>query len=299
MNPEKQNVVNELNAASQRIDEISKPKKDLPVARLHVESTKNGWAIFLHYYNGFPVATVPDFVFNNVFDCARKIVNLLCPGKGEEELQTVQIRKLSERLLGAKGDNDRPLLVAAEADRDHWRKIAQDNAKLAENRLTYIRSLEVEIRAQNKQFQNEPIEILPEEIKVRDIRACVDGQLFTIDDLCKAHSELKKDVANLRTENRQYSEIVDGEIKERTRLTDRLLNLQSEIDRLNRVLKETWKNHEAKCAEWNEVCNEGIRKIEVGYKNGFDAGVERVMKYVSGFCKETAERIARPNQNPS
>lgn len=107
----KQAVVNALDSANQRIDDIQrhldavKPSPNLPAAWLHIESANNGWSIFVKDKPRFGANIQPDFVFNNVFDCARKIVNLLDPQKVDTTLESVTIKRLSEALLCRHGDN--------------------------------------------------------------------------------------------------------------------------------------------------------------------------------------------------
>lgn len=413
------------------------PRK--PAAWLHVEASKNGWSVFVraHPHGG---TAQPDYVFNNVFDCARKIADLLQPTgceprqesdliaqlaqqglvdggtisglredlikvqaalelmatgrdddarEHQEAIKTYQerVESLVAQVNGYQGgcnrlkqqrnearaeayvartevaqlrsklfpadlqvdelkrqlecackqrdemmehaDRNRAGRITAEnhirrlqaemlteanrraeseaqcADlrdrveeaikqRDHAINRWREDNRLAEQRLARIRTLESEISELGKQLQNRRVSVDGFAPMDKGLRACVDGQLYTIDDLCKEHSELKTlatkrrehieellaknagicmDIANLRTENRQYSEVLKGEVADRTRLIKEVQELTTRYS----------KQAEFVGAQW---------------KLGFDAGCERVMKYVSAFSKEIAESIAR-NSTPS
>lgn len=320
MNENKQSVVNEMDAASQRIDEISKPKKDLPAAWLQVEAANNGWIIYFRDRPGYGHSVQPDFVFNNVFDCARKIVNLLCPDKGEEELQAVQLRKLSERLMGAHGDNIRQggeirdlqhaldLMTAGRdqdraesgeriqellaTQRDHEEKIAAMDSgfKAGVARLKQQRNdARAEVHALRRQITD-----LKATMEIRSVptMAVVDGKVFTIDNLCKEYSAARMELAGVRKTNAYLHNRGQELIKQRE---DTSAHWRETTQGLGREIVEL-----RTCLVHRNTEVEQLKAAAQGeWKRGFDAGVERVMKYVSGFCKDAAERIARFNQNPS
>lgn len=73
----------------------------LPAAWLHVEAANNGWSIFVKARPGFGnvCVTQPDFVFNNVFDCARKVADLLQPTGSESRTESDLIAQLAQQGL--------------------------------------------------------------------------------------------------------------------------------------------------------------------------------------------------------
>jgi hypothetical protein len=82
------------------ITATSKPKQDLPAAWLHVEAANNGWSIYVSKRPMYGARSEPDFVFNSVFDCARKVATLLAPDLAIDcTLESEAIRRHSEGLL--------------------------------------------------------------------------------------------------------------------------------------------------------------------------------------------------------
>lgn len=336
----------------------TKPSPARPAAWLHVETAKNGWSVFVNDRPAFGRNVQPDFVFNDVVDCAQKIVTLLCPDKGEAELRGDEIRKLSDALLRWQGEvwtlkerveslNNEIVLVAAgrdqdraehletvqtyqarvdtlvkqlhdagdcrekaEADRDHWQRTGQGLAKdsvalraeihtlrtqLAEAQedaeqweetaegwrkdnataTASIRVLNAEIAALNQRLQNS-LSIIG-----RETHACVDGKVYPIDDLCKAHSELTAEFQKLESE--LCGVRVDQSVKRS--VIESLQNRVEELESISGVYARRLDNFPAaRAAEW---------------KRGFDSGRDHTMDLVSRFCKQTCERLAQKDQNAS
>lgn len=342
MNPDKQNTVNQLDAANRRITEIqhnlkpgqtvspdgacespnTKPKQPLPAAWLHVESSANGWCIFVRSHPMVSNTTRPDFVFNNVFDCARKVVELLQPGEFQEELEAQTIRKLSDALLIQHGNvarlkEDLELMTAGrEQDKteaiercESYRRQAlteanrradaeakyrtakdaldlmtarreSDAADLRETVETYqarvnglvetLKQRDLEILALSRKLESAPI--AADEIPIREIRVCVEGKIYTIDELRKKLTESSIEITALKKEGVSTIEAQERVI---TSLFNRIRELESLSSSYAKRLDEFPR-------EW---------------KRGFDAGRDQTMKYVSDFCKEQTERLNQINQS--
>jgi hypothetical protein len=199
--PDTRRTASEINA----MNDAAKSSPRLPAAWLRVEATRNGWGIYIDNAGG-----PPQFVFNNVFDCARKIVSLLDPEQVNATLESDSIRRLSEGLLveaNRRADAEKALrltrgdLELMTAGRD------QDRGEHSESIQEYqeqLRNACAEIESHKQSADNNRRLRHAAQAALADYRAstsftgetkaCVDGKIYTIDDLCKEHSDLKERV---------------------------------------------------------------------------------------------------------